>query len=77
MNRQDFLKQLADILIADPGALAPQARLASFRGWDSMGKMAALTLLDADMNIPVPLDWLQKCETVGDLLEFVGPHLKD
>lgn len=76
MNNQTFLHELAGILGVPTATLADTTRLADCTGWDSMGKMAALTLIDTDLNLPVPYDTLQKCQTVGDLLAFVAPHLE-
>lgn len=76
MNKEKFLQEMALILGEPGGPLTDSSRLAEFKGWDSMGKMAALTLIDTDLNIPVPYDMLQKCQTVGELLAFVTPHLK-
>ncbi|MDI1320594.1 MAG: hypothetical protein PSW75_10440 [bacterium] len=75
MNKEKFLHELSLILGAPDNALRMDMLLADFRGWDSMGKMAALTLIDTDLGVPVPYDLLEKCRTVGELLAFAEPHL--
>ena len=76
MNKQKFLHELALILGASSDALRPEVVLADFSSWDSMGKMATLTLIDTDLQLEVPYDLLEKSRTVGDLLDFIEPHLK-
>jgi acyl carrier protein len=75
MTKQAFLAQLADILIAEPQELEPGTLLNRFKGWDSMGKMQVLTLIDTDVGVPVPLNWLADCHTVGHILALVEGNL--
>lgn len=76
MTKQAFLQHLADILVTDPGQLQADTPLNRFKGWDSMGQMAVLTLIDTDLGVPVPLNWLGECDTVGKVLALVEPKLK-
>lgn len=71
MNRQVFLAHLAEILVAEPQELQYDARLDRFKGWDSMGKLQVLSLIDTDVGIPVPLNWLAECHTIGQILALV------
>jgi len=75
MNKEKFLHELSLILGAPDNLINKDTVLTDFRGWDSMGKMAALTLIDTDLGVPVPYDLLEKCRTVGELLAFAEPHL--
>lgn len=76
MNEELFLKNLAEILGTTSAHLTRERRLRDFRGWDSMGQMALLTLLDTDVGVPVPANWITTCETVGQVLDLVAPKLK-
>ncbi|MFZ5494491.1 MAG: acyl carrier protein [Verrucomicrobiota bacterium] len=76
ITKEKFLQELAQILGAPQGSITGGSKLADYSGWDSMGKMAVLTLIDSELNLSVPYDTLQNCHTVGDLLEFVSPHIK-
>ncbi len=76
MTKAHFLDQLADVLVAQSAELQPDTPLNRFKGWDSMGKMAVLTLIDSEIGVPVPPNWLAQCETVGHILELVGPKLE-
>lgn len=76
MTKATFMQEMADILWADPAELLPERRLKDFRGWDSMGQMAVLTLLDTEVGVPVPPRWITTCETIGQVLVLAQPHLK-
>ena len=76
MTKDTFLNNFADILVTQKDMLTPEASLRSFKGWDSMGQMAVLTLIDTDVGVQVPLNWIGKCQTVGNVLELVEPHLE-
>jgi acyl carrier protein len=76
MTKELFLQNLADILVVDPRQLQPETPLKNFKGWDSMGQMAVLTLVDTDVGVTVPLNWLSECDTVGKLLTLVEPKLQ-
>jgi acyl carrier protein len=75
MTKQVFLVHLGEILIAEPQELQADMQLDRFKGWDSMGKMQVLTLIDTDVGVPVPLDWLAECRTVGQILTLVEEKL--
>ena len=75
MPKQVFLGHLAEILIAEPHELQIDAPLDRFKGWDSMGRMQVLTLIDTDVGVPVPFNWLAECRTVGQILTLVEPKL--
>lgn len=76
MTKVQFLIQLSDILVADPKELQPGTPLNRFKGWDSMGKMAVLTLIDSDVGVPVPHNWLADCNSVDDILRLVEPKFE-
>jgi acyl carrier protein len=77
LKRAEFISELALILGAKEDDLAPETRLDAFSSWDSMGKMAAITLIDSGVGLTVPFELLEQCETVGQLLAFVAPKLSD
>jgi acyl carrier protein len=77
LKRAEFISELALILGANENDLRPDARLDAFPSWDSMGKMAAITLIDSGVGLTVPFELLEQCETVGQLLAFVTPKLTE
>ena len=76
MTKAAFMQELATILGSAPTELLSERRLKSFRGWDSMGQMAVLTLLDTEVGVPVPPNWITRCQTVGEVLELAEQQLK-
>lgn len=76
MTSKQFLEELHLILGATPGTLTPESLLNDYSSWDSMGKMAAMTLIDSGVGVPVPSGLIDKCGTVGELIAFVAPHVK-
>jgi acyl carrier protein len=77
LNRAEFITELSAILGAKVVDLKEDTRLDGFPGWDSMGKMAVITLIDTDVGLTVPYDTLERCETFGLLMAFVQPRLSD
>jgi acyl carrier protein len=75
MNKESFIKSLADLLVADPTKLTDTTLLSEFSAWDSMGKMAVLTLVDTDVGVRVPPNWIDSISTIGDILNLVEPYL--
>lgn len=75
MNRQDFLQRLTEVLLADGEKIEDNTRLDSLPGWDSMGRVSLVALLDEEMNVQLPVGGLQNCHTVGDLVRLLGDKL--
>jgi hypothetical protein len=76
MTKATFMQELANILWVTPADLLPDRRLKDFRGWDSMGQMAMLTLLDTEAGVLVPPNWITTCETIGQVLDLAEPQLE-
>jgi len=68
----EFLKQLAEALNEDESSMAVTTRLADLEGWDSVGQLSAIALIDECFNRRVSVDALRKCEQVGDLLTLAA-----
>jgi hypothetical protein len=77
MTKDMFLTNLADILFIKKEALTADVPLRSCEGWDSMGQIAVLALIDdANLGVEVPLNWIGGCQQIGQILELVEPHLE-
>jgi acyl carrier protein len=76
MKTSEFLAKLAETLMAD-GSVTPDTQLSSLPGWDSMGMVAVLSLIDESVGATLPRGSLQKCERVGDILVLVKSHLSE
>ena len=75
MKKNQFIEKLGAELGIAPNRLTDTALLSSFASWDSMGRMAVVAMLDAELAIELPPGSLQKCQTVGDLVAIVSDKL--
>ena len=74
MSHSEFLHTFAE-LVAEPAArVQMDTPLASLAGWDSMGHLSALSLLD-ELGVRLPKGALQQCQTVGDIVKLTGTKL--
>lgn len=72
MNLGNFLRELNEILMADGENLELDAELEEFAGWDSMGQLALVALLDEKLGINVEPGVIGKLKTVGDVIKLSG-----
>jgi acyl carrier protein len=75
MTQTDFLEKLAHALMEKPGSFQADTELQAIPGWDSMGKVATLSMLDEEFQYQPPPDALDRCVRVKDLLAFVQQHV--
>lgn len=72
MEMAAFLRNLEDLIEADPGSLTPASVLADLEGWDSMAIMGFIAFCDEELGAaPAPRD-IKACSTVADLTTVVG-----
>ena len=70
MTTEDFLSRFAELLGATPDAVRPSTALRDLEGWDSMGQLSAVALLD-ELGVKIPSGALQKAERVEDILSLL------
>jgi len=68
MTDPEILDELADILGAAPGTLAPETPLAPPLTWDSMALLAYLAFLRFRFGLTLPGVSCAAFRTVGDLM---------
>ena len=66
----EFVRRLAEALNEDESSVAEATLLTDLEGWDSVGQLSAIALIDEYFNRRVSVDALRKCESVGDLLKL-------
>ena len=71
MKLDQFLKNLADLLGASAAEVQIDTPLESLNGWDSMGQLSTLSLLD-EIGVRPPKGSLQQCKSVRDLVALAG-----
>ncbi len=75
MTKQEFIQKLGQELGVSSAKLTDNAALASFPGWDSMGRVAVVAMLDTELSFDAPQGALERCVTVGDLVALVSHRL--
>lgn len=75
MNQADFLQEVAQLIGAAPAQFNAETRLKTVAGWDSLGKMAVITLLDEVVGVELPLGAIDRCQTAQDLVDLAGGKL--
>ncbi len=76
MTKTQLIERLGAELGIDPAKLTDSALLSTFPAWDSMGRMAVVAMLDAELGIQLPAGGLQKCQTVSDLSTMLSGKLE-
>lgn len=67
-TNHEFVRRLAEALNEDESSVAESTMLTDLQGWDSVGQLSAIALIDECFNRRVSVDALRKCQSVGDLL---------
>jgi len=71
VSKQEFAVRLAEALNEDAAAVALNTVLDDLEGWDSVGQLSAIALIDECFNRRVNVDELRKCVSVADLLAML------
>jgi acyl carrier protein len=66
----EFVRRLAEALNEDESSVAESTTLTDLQGWDSVGQLSAIALIDEYFNRRISVDALRKCQSVGDLLKL-------
>jgi acyl carrier protein len=75
MLKSEFRQELADALKIDVSILKEDMALGEISGWDSMGVVVVLALLDA-AGVNVKVAKLREMRTVGDITALAGDKLE-
>lgn len=75
MNRQEFLRRLAEVLDHD-GEIAPDQAVQSIIEWDSLGILSVIELL-TDLGLKVHPDALRDLGSIAELIDLARPVLND
>lgn len=70
MNRQEFLKQLDEILGLKAGTLRGDEKLEDLKNWDSTALISLIVVAEANNNLQIAPDQVVGCSTVADLLRL-------
>lgn len=71
-SNHEFVRRLAEALNEDEASVNEMTVLADLEGWDSVGQLAIIALVDECFNQRINVDALRKCERVSDLLQLIN-----
>jgi len=71
-SNSEFVQRLADALNEDQSSVLESTVLADLEGWDSVGQLSVIALVDECFNKRLNVDALRKCEKVSDLLQLIN-----
>ena len=71
MNREEFLKEFADILQTDE-TLSPETVLDDLEEWDSLSKIATIALFDRKIGKKLTFLEITNLKTIEDILKKAG-----
>ncbi|HEY1598586.1 MAG TPA: phosphopantetheine-binding protein [Pirellulales bacterium] len=67
----EFVRRLAEALNENQASVQESTVLADLEGWDSVGQLSVIALVDEYFNRRINVDALRKCQRVSDLLQLV------
>ncbi|RTI86855.1 acyl carrier protein [Campylobacter jejuni] len=70
MDKNDFLKAVAEILMIDANGLTEETELNSFKEFDSISYLEITMLLEAKLGIEIAPSEIRALKTVKDLLKL-------
>lgn len=70
-NMENFLKDLAGLLMLEQKDLARDFCLDNCMHWDSLSKVSSLGLICQYFDIQVSIENILRVKTVGDLLDII------
>ncbi|ELE7161788.1 acyl carrier protein [Campylobacter jejuni] len=70
MDKNDFLKAVAEILMTDANGLTEETELNSFKEFDSISYLEITMLLEAKLGIEIVPSEIRALKTVKDLLKL-------
>jgi len=72
MTKNEFLKELEEVLEADAGTITGEQALDDLAAWDSLAVMAFIAMVDEKFGITLSASKLAEAKTVGDLISLLG-----
>ncbi|HHP0332236.1 TPA: acyl carrier protein [Campylobacter jejuni] len=70
MDKNEFLKAVAEILMTDVNSLTEETELNSFKEFDSISYLEITMLLEAKLGIEIVPSEIKALKTVKDLLKL-------
>lgn len=76
MNKQEFLRQLEQMMEMDSGSLTGEEALTDLPEWDSLQILEFLVLVEEKFCVVIDGVDVMEAKTVNDLLALVDTHIQ-
>lgn len=77
MTKQEFLRELEEVLEADVDSIKGDETLADLGSWDSLAVMAFIAMVDEKCGVTLAASKLADAKNVDDLIALVGDNISD
>lgn len=77
MTKQEFLRELEDVLEADVDSIKGDETLADLGSWDSLAVMSFIAMVDEKFGVTLAASKLADAKSVGDLIALLGDKIFD
>ena len=75
MDNTRFLSHIEEALRAEPGSVTMADQLRNLEGWDSIGALSIIAVIDEQYGLTLDAGALLTSQTVGDLAALVAVGL--
>ena len=72
MTKQEFLRELEEVLEADAGSLAGDESLSGMPAWDSLAVMAFIAMVNEKLDVNLSAARLAEAKNISDLIALLG-----
>ncbi len=71
MDREQFLRRVEEALDAPSDSFSETNRLEDLEGWDSIGLLVVIAVIDKHYGVTLGADAIANCRTLADLALLV------
>ena len=75
MTKQEFLRELEDVLEADVESINGDETLADLGSWDSLAVVSFIAMVDEKCGVTLAASKLADAKSVGDLIALLGDKI--
>jgi acyl carrier protein len=76
MARNQFLLLLDELLELEPGTVKGSETLDSLEGWNSLGVISLMALVDEHFGVSLQPRQIAGCSTISDLVGLLGDRIR-
>jgi acyl carrier protein len=77
VEKNEFLLLLDELLELEPGTVKGSESLDSFAGWNSLGIISFMALVDEHFSVSLQPKQIAGCATIDDLVELLGDQISE